>query len=581
MNGPVDRDHDQWVAAIVEAIKTGTELDLAPDETVDAQQADNWPASRQLPGGALRAALLQPDIKPDPRGLRIRAACIIGDVDLAEFRIPYSLRFTDCAFEQPLRWTSLTISGVLGLAGCLTLSVDLDDAEIKSDAFLQGLRATGVVRGIGATIGGVLDLNDATLTNDGGHALILDTAVIKGGAFLRGLSATGEVRAPVASIGAGLHLEHATLTNHGGCALNLDNAEIKSHALLGNVTTSGGIRAVSASIGAELNLNHATLTKNGEYALNLDNAEIKNDALLGNLTATGGVRAVGANIGGQLNLRDATLTHDSGYALAMQSARLDLLWLSPASVKGPVILSAAKIDVLVAPEEMGVLTANKLDASGWRTGDIRGAIRHNRQAAAEWLTANGSGKDSEFVAQPWHELANVYDRNGQPADARWMRWKAARGVTRTSPPGPKLIRWIYGALTGHGYYPLVAAFWLILAVLVTVGIVATHSEDFAPTATNRAAWKPDVPPSQSAQPITGATPCDQLKDPSTCLNPVLWSFDNVLPGTLATGQAGLWTPNGAQGWNQWVPYTLGALKLFSWILVALLLAGVTGLLRKT
>ena len=33
--------------------------------------------------------------------------------------------------------------------------------------------------------------------------------------------------------------------------------------------------------------------------------------------------------------------------------------------------------------------------------------------------------------------------------------------------------------------------------------------------------------------------------------------------------------------QEWVSYTLGALKLFSWILVALLLAGVTGLLRKT
>jgi hypothetical protein len=85
---------------------------------------------------------------------------------------------------------------------------------------------------------------------------------------------------------------------------------------------------------------------------------------------------------------------------------------------------------------------------------------------------------------------------------------------------------------------------------------------------------------QSVQPITGAAPCDQLKDRSTCLNPVLWSFDNVLPGTLATGQGALWTPNGAEGWNPWVPYVLGALKISSWILVALLLAGVTGLIRR-
>jgi hypothetical protein len=62
---------------------------------------------------------------------------------------------------------------------------------------------------------------------------------------------------------------------------------------------------------------------------------------------------------------------------------------------------------------------------------------------------------------------------------------------------------------------------------------------------------------------------------------VLWSFDNVLPGTLATLQAALWTPNGAQGWRIWIPFTLWRLKIARWILVALPLAGVTGLLRKT
>jgi hypothetical protein len=38
--------------------------------------------------------------------------------------------------------------------------------------------------------------------------------------------------------------------------------------------------------------------------------------------------------------------------------------------------------------------------------------------------------------------------------------------------------------------------------------------------------------------------------------------------------------NGAQGLSR-IPYTLGGLKMASWILVVLLLAGVIGLLRKT
>jgi hypothetical protein len=187
-------------------------------------------------------------------------------------------------------------------------------------------------------------------------------------------------------------------------------------------------------------LEDATLTNEGGEALNLAWAEIKNGAFLRGLRATGEVGALGATIGGPLILTDVTLSNEDGDALLLQVARLGEVLLYPASIKCELSLAGAQIDVLITPEKMDGLTANELDASGWRLGNVRGAIRHNRRAAAAWLTANRGDKNSEFLAQPWHELANVYDRNGQPADARWLRM-----LTRTSPPGPKLIRWIYGA----------------------------------------------------------------------------------------------------------------------------------------
>jgi hypothetical protein len=75
--------------------------------------------------------------------------------------------------------------------------------------------------------------------------------------------------------------------------------------------------------------------------------------------------------------------------------------------------------------------------------------------------------------------------------------------------------------------------------------------------------------------------CDTATNsrPTQLSQPSLWSFDYVLPGTLATAQAGLRTPNDAQrlesmgALHSRRPQTLGR------ILVALLLAGVTGLQR--
>jgi hypothetical protein len=556
----VDRDHDAWVAVLVQELEDGTPLDLAPGEDVDVSQAPGWPASRRLPGEALRAALLTSDVRPDPRGLRIRAAYITAITDLADLRVPYGLHFDSCAFEESADWSRMTVAN-LRLIRCMAPGLTLDEAHIA----------------------GGLNLEGTTLTNKGGVALSLDRAEIKGSAFLNPVTVTGVVRALGATIGGELNLEGATLTNKGGDALYLDGAEIKGDVFLNTVTVTGVVRAVGATIGGELHLEGATLTnkKKDGYALYLDDAEIKGSAFLNPVTVTGVVRAQGATVGGVFALQGAVLTNEGGDALALQFARLNYVTLVPAAVKGSIALGWAQITVLTTPEKMSgmnVLVGTELSASGWRLGDVEGRIRHDKKAAADWLSRDNA---KEFVAQPWHELANVYERNGQPADARWMRWKAARGITRTSPWSSKLIRKIYGALTGHGYYPLIAAVWLILAIVASGIIVAANAGVFTPTATNKAALKTPPPAGEPAPPITGATPCELLQDRSSCLKPGLYAFDNTLPGTLATGQAAQWTANGAQGWNAWIPYTLGGLKIASWILVALLLAGVTGLLRKT
>ena len=175
----------------------------------------------------------------------------------------------------------------------------------------------------------------------------------------------------------------------------------------------------------------------------------------------------------------------------------DVAFLTPQAVKGRITLDGAQITILITPDDkndMKALTGSELSASGWRLGDVRGRIRHDKKATADWLSSDNVTE--EFVAQPWHELANIYERNGQPADARWMRWRAAQGVTRTSPWWSKLIRKIYGALVGHGYYPLIAAVWLILAIVASGLIVATKASAFTPTVTSKAARKTPPPAGQ-------------------------------------------------------------------------------------
>jgi hypothetical protein len=86
---------------------------------------------------------------------------------------------------------------------------------------------------------------------------------------------------------------------------------------------------------------------------------------------------------------------------------------------------------------------------------------------------------------------------------------------------------------------------------------AVNDDAFTPTFVNKAEWTTATP---DGQPVTGAASCNDLKPGNSCLKPILYALDNALPGTLATGQAALWTANGAQGWYALIPVALAILK---------------------
>jgi hypothetical protein len=205
-------------------------------------------------------------------------------------------------------------------------------------------------------------------------------------------------------------------------------------------------------------------------------------------------------------------------------------------------------------------------------------IRTDRRAAAGWL-------DSQWAAQPWQELATVYDRNGQPADARWIRYRSAVRSTRNTKGWSWLGRQTYRWTTGHGYYPLAAAGWLIVIFGIAWSLAAAWADEFTTTttdtisadltaraeaaATSGQAEDPPIP-----EPLPGRVPaawCTHGWD-VPCLDPPVYALTTAFPAAAAT-QA--WTP--PDGWLTVVFYVL---RLLAWVFTALLLAGVTGLLRK-
>lgn len=594
---------DDWVAKLVAAARSGDWLDLADGEDDDPADADQWPDDRRVPADAIRAALLTPDLTPDPRGLRLHGADITGLLDLEYATVPCRLRLTNCRFSRPIHMEGATVDALV-LRECHIQSLDLDGAQISGSVFLQEITATGGVRTLGSHIGGHLVLRDTTITNPGGIALYLDNARVDNSVQING-GFTGEVRALGATVGGSVVMSDATITNPGDDALSLHNARITEDVVLSQgFTVIGRVRAIGAHIGGQLTMTGATLANPGGDALCLDSAQVAGDVFLKGINASGEVRALGARIGGQLNLRNATLTNPDGDALSLHhaditgNALLDEGFSTTGAIRAPgahiggqllmrgavltnpggvaldlenadiargallnrgftaqgrvlavgtqiggqLSLRGARVEELVLTHASVRLLAvdpkptGKLSAMGWKLGEVEGALNQPRGAIA-WLDASSS---HEFAVQPWHELAAVYDRHGRPADAKRLRFEAARRVTRHAPWWSKPVRWLYGAFAGYGYYPLLAAFWLVLAAVIS----GTATYLYGPVQAGFNPW------------LYGAA---VVIPPAAAITPSTWTVTDPL-------------------WLAWVNI---ALKAFGWLQTGILLAGLTGLLKKS
>ena len=242
---------------------------------------------------------------------------------------------------------------------------------------------------------------------------------------------------------------------------------------------------------------------------------------------------------------------------------------------GGVVLVACKIGDLVLNADSRQPSPGPLAADGWQVGALHGAVASSAKVAQAWLDTRSTSL--QYSPQPARVLAEVYDRSGHPEQARRLRYLAARRITAQAPSWAKPWRATDGALVGHGYYPLAAVAWVVLLLVIAGGLASTQLPRFTPTdpaqaqaaATKVATSRGGTAPA----PLTGATPSAELGD-YPCLNPWAYALQTVVPPAAAI-QESAWQPVG------WVFAAFTLLKAISWVLVVLLLAGITGLLRRT
>jgi uncharacterized protein YjbI with pentapeptide repeats len=478
---------------------------------------------RSVPAKAIRAALLRSDCSTSPSGLQLQGASIVGSLDLSRAKVACPIVLTDCYFDSP---------------------IVLDRADLA-----------------------LVDLSDSTFP-----ALTAVGAKFSASVIIERVAAQGAVSFLGCKISGSLLAQGATINAKGQVALSIEGARVERIINLMETRIRGAVRGHGAEIDGQIRLNHASLENDGMQVIGLDNARIANNLDMSGMTATGPINLSGASLSSFLIMRDSIIEPGresySIYAEGLIVNHLDLTGADKAMAR--VVLRAAQINSLRTPLHGVAWSPGILVAQGWKINAAFGALVTDRRAASRWL---GSDLLSPFSPQPWHELANLYESHGQLADARWLRIKAARRTTRAAPWYGKLSRWLYGGLVGHGYRPWLAAAWLIVVIVATSLLVDVNARHFAPSAPSAAAMSAAAPVLQR---IDGETSSSDLNPNYPTLQPALYSIDFLLP-VSSGAQVNSWRVTDAAS----VSISLAVLKIVAWVLGALLLAGVTGLLRRT
>jgi hypothetical protein len=440
-------------------------------------------------------------------------------------------------------------------------------ATFRSGLNLRDVDVHGVIRGLHAKVTGQIGLVRALVEGPDGTAVSLDGLELRGNIAAQDCRMSGQFRALGASLSGQLLLDRAELRNPGGIALNLEKTRMANSVSLANANFSGSFSAGGSLVEGRLILTGILLSDN-RTVMSMQEAVVENSLFMDDVLIYGEVDVMNLDVRGLLDLSGSRIiaTDDKlpdRIMFDLEGASLGALHCNPARIDGVLDLSRTKIDVLNFGDPVTAMTA-----AGWQVRELGESLRESVGTVRSWLDTVPS---QMFAAQPWHEIAGVLERGGRPDQARRLRFRAAAKSALLAPPLMRVGRLAYGCLVGFGYYPVLAVGWILIVVALAWWAVASAGAgSFVPAVPSAAAsgyrWC-------SAE-LTAASP-------PVCLSSTYPAFE---PFYVALGVV---SPTGAVANPAWVPLggpivgVLSAIKIACWLLAALVLAGFTGLLRKT
>lgn len=410
--------------------------------------------------------------------------------------------------------------------------------------------------------------------------MLMDLLETTGAFYCDDIRANGSLSLVSARVGNQVTLSrsHFTGITSLGYSLQCDTLTTKGAFYAEFCTLAGGVSLTSAVIGEETSLK-GTETGHVEgrtKAFIADYAELKGDVTLSEFVARGdfswratqcphlisldGIRFV-RHIPGEL-----TFVVDFGDSHVRRLA----LGNSIGNESGVRIrLDGGNFERL----ELGTAEALPLlvDTATWSVGTFIGPVTDVPRALINWVAFDAKGR------QTWYELASFLQRVGKPDEAASARYRAELFTTKSALSSRRLGAW-FGRLlsqvtTGYGLYPLRTLGWLLVFAIGATLLAHSFESRFGVPTNAFLVERLASHYGSAAQvpPWVSADECHSDTWPIECFDPVKYGFATAFP-----------IPGQVQQWilRDQLEYAFIAIRGVSWALTALLLAGITGLLRR-
>jgi len=522
------------------------------DPSNDPKNAATWDHQRDLRAELIRWVFIDPDANKqvDPEGIEALGARITGSLDLGNAQVPFVLGCLHCAIPEPMTLQSAELKALV-LSGSDTNSIDGGGSHIHSGVYLDdGFKASGQVSFGNSRIDSDFNCAGGSFTHSAKQgaefwaserpALFLGVARIQGPVWLTaGFKADGAVDINGITCD-GVFCSGGRFINPGNRAIFAWGANVSGPVILAGSDPLGAIEATGL--------------------VQFDNARIggviyaSGAKFLGAPSEAHGFSASAMTSGGAFIWQNVTL--QDGATLDLRGSSVNGLIDDETSWPAPGGLA---IDGFVYRDFYG----GPVDAASRLKWVSLGAGQH-----PPWLVVA-----SGFHSQPYRELAKVLRDRGDDAgaarvliaqeDARYSQY----GIPGRAAGG--FIKWTIG----YGHRPLLAIGWSLAVILLGWGAVSMGARAgvMAPT------WPENKPP--------------EARKSYEELHPLLYSLDVFLP-FVNLHQEHYWWPDATVTGEcavlgrditirgRALRYYLWLQIVAGWLLSAIFIAGVTGLLRS-